>query len=103
MTSMFNPPHPGRILEESLEYMGVSARSFAQHIGVSTSTVTRILNEEKPITPDMAVRISAALPGPSPEVWLAIQAEYDVWQTKHKTDVSWITRYEPAVGETRVV
>lgn len=98
MPRMFNPPHPGRMLAEELEYLGISARNFARNIGVSTSTVTRILNGERPITPDMAVRISAALPGPSPEVWLAMQTDYDVWQAEHRIDVSSITRYEVPIG-----
>ena len=59
MTRMFNPPHPGGLLAEGLEYLGFSARQFAKHIGVAPSTVTRILKEESPITPEMAVRISA--------------------------------------------
>lgn len=94
MSKMFNPPHPGRMLAESLEYLGVSARSFAENLGVSTTTVTRILNEEKPITADMAVRISAALPGPTPETWLAMQGDYDAWQAEQRVDVSSIKRYE---------
>ena len=98
MPRMFNPPHPGRMIVEELEYLGISARTFARNIGVSTSTVTRILNEERPITPEMAVRLSAAIPGPSPEVWLAMQADYDVWQAEHRVDISSITRYESPSG-----
>lgn len=102
MSNMFNPPHPGRMLAETLEYLGISAREFARNIGVATSSVTRILNEEGPITPEMAVRISAAIDGPSPEVWLTIQGDYDAWQAEHHVDVSHITRYvPPAFSETR--
>lgn len=60
MARMFNPPHPGRMVAETLEYLGISAREFARHIGVAPSTVTRIIKEKSPITPEMAVRISAA-------------------------------------------
>ena len=74
MARMFNPPHPGRMVAETLEYLGISAREFARHIGVAPSTVTRIIKEKSPITPEMAVRISAAISGPSPEAWLAMQA-----------------------------
>lgn len=77
MARMFNPPHPGEILAEELEYLGVSARDFARHIGVAPSSVTRILNEKGPITPEMAVKISAALTGPDPSTWLAMQADFD--------------------------
>ena len=53
MARMFNPPHPGRMVAETLEYLGISAREFARHIGVAPSTVTRIIKEKSPITPEM--------------------------------------------------
>ena len=94
MSKMYNPPHPGRMLAESLEYLGVSARSFAKNLGVSTRSVNRILHEKGPITADMAVRISAALPGPTPEMWLTMQADYDAWQAEHRIDTSSVKRYK---------
>ena len=66
MARMFNPPHPGRMVAETLEYLGISAREFARHIGVAPSTVTRIIKEKSPITPEMAVRISAAISDRAP-------------------------------------
>ena len=75
MVRMYNPPHPGRIIAEALDYLHVSTSEFARNLGVAPSSITRILKEERPITPGMAIRISAALPGPSPEVWLAMQAD----------------------------
>lgn len=103
MARMFNPPHPGRMVAETLEYLGISAREFARHIGVAPSTVTRIIKEKSPITPEMAVRISAAIPGPSPEAWLAMQADYDAWQAEHSIDISHITRIsEPKKNHLQV-
>lgn len=93
MTKMFNPPHPGSILSEELEYLGVSAREFARNLGVSASSITRILNESTPITPEMAVRIAAAIPGPEPETWVSMQSDYDTWQAEQRIDVSHIRRY----------
>ena len=100
MTRMFNPPPPGAFLAEELECLGVSAREFARHIGVAPSSVTRILNEEGPISPDMAVRIAAALKGPDADMWLRMQANHDAWQAEHRVDVSNIT---PLVPTTPVV
>lgn len=85
---MYNPAHPGAILAETLEYLNISARQFAKRINVAPATVTRILNEEGPITPEVALRISAVLPGPSPEVWVRMQANYDTWQAKQTFDAS---------------
>lgn len=86
MVKMFNPPHPGGILAEELEFLGVSACDFARHIGADPSSVTCILNEKGPITPEMAVRISAALKGPDPSTWLAMQADYDAWQAEKRSN-----------------
>ena len=103
MARMFNPPHPGRMVAETLEYLGISAREFARYIGVAPSTVTRIIKEKSPITPEMAVRISAAISGPSPEAWLAMQADYDAWQAEHSIDISHITRIsEPKKNHLQV-
>ena len=77
---MFNPPHPGRMLAETLEYLGLSVQEFAQTIGVDARAVTRLLKGKDPVTPEMADRLSAAIAGPSPAVWLAIQNDYDAWQ-----------------------
>lgn len=96
MTKMFNPPHPGSILSEELEYLGVSAREFARNLGVSPSSITRILNETSPITPAMAIRISAALSGPKPQIWLKLQSDYDLWQAEQQIDVSHIRGYARA-------
>ena len=80
MSTMFNPPHPGRMLAETLEYLGISEQDFARTIGTDACSVTRLLKGETPVTPEMADRISAAIAGPGPTVWLAIQSDYDAWQ-----------------------
>ena len=90
MTRMFNPPHPGAMIAEELDSLGMSAREFARYIGVAPSSVTRILNEKGPITPDMAVRIAAALKGPDADMWLRMQANFDAWQAEQRIDVSHI-------------
>ena len=106
MTRMFNPPHPGAFLAEELECLGVSAREFARHIGVAPSSVTRILNEEGPISPDMAVRIAAALKGPdAADMWLRMQANHDAWQAEQRVDVSnivpLVSRDTPATSQAQ--
>jgi len=94
MTTMFRPPHPGRIVAEQLEYLGISIREFAQNIGVAPTTVSRIIKGTAPITATMAIRLSVALPGPAHETWLALQSCYDVWLATMTIDTSSIKRYE---------
>lgn len=93
MSKMFNPPHPGRIVRSSLESLGLSARQFAANLGVSPASVTRLIKGEIAISPEMAVRLSAAIPGPDAAMWLRMQATYDAWQAEQRVDVSHIQRY----------
>lgn len=94
MMRMYNPPHPGSLLKEALEELHVSARGFAEHIGVAPSTVTRVLNEKGPMTPEMAVKVSAAIPGPRADTWLAMQAQYDGWQAEKRVSTKGIAMYK---------
>jgi addiction module HigA family antidote len=85
---MHNPPHPGEfIYEVYLEPFEVSVRGLAESLGVSPSTLNRIINAQSGISPEMALRLSKAL-GRSPESWLAMQHNYDLWHAKQTTDLS---------------
>ena len=81
---MFTPPHPGGILSEELEHLGVSADDFAKQIGVVSDLMTEILSERAPITPEIAQKISQALKAPNASTWLAMQADYDAWHAKKR-------------------
>jgi addiction module HigA family antidote len=75
---MFNPPHPGEVIREYLGEMTVSAA--VEHLGVSRVAFSRVLNGKAAVSPEMAVRLAAAFGTSSPEVWLRMQAKYDLWQ-----------------------
>ena len=81
---MFNPPHPGGILAEELEHLGVSADDFARQIDIASDLMTDILSERAPITPKIAQKISEALEGPDASTWLAMQADFNAWHTKKR-------------------
>ena len=56
---MFNPPHPGEFISEVyLAELGISGRELAASVGVSASTVNRVLNGLSRITPEMALKLS---------------------------------------------
>ena len=74
---MHNPPHPGEILREWLGDMSVT--KAAQHLGVARATLSRVLNGSSGISADMALRLRAAL-GTSPEMWMGLQVDYELWQ-----------------------
>jgi antitoxin HigA-1 len=80
--AMHNPPHPGEFIAEVyLEPNDISGRELAAKLGVSPSTLSRILNGSSGVSPEMALRLSKAL-GRSPESWLAMQCNYDLWHAR---------------------
>lgn len=76
MNRMHNPAHPGLVLREYLE--GVFVTAAARSLGVTRTTLSRILNGNSGISADMALRLEAAL-GTSAEMWIGIQTQYDLW------------------------
>ena len=85
---MHNPPHPGEVIREYLGEMTVAAA--AEHLGVGRVTLSRVLNGKASVSPEMAVRLASAFGTSSPEVWLGMQAQHDLWQIqkRHKIRVS---------------
>ncbi|MFZ1102955.1 MAG: HigA family addiction module antitoxin [Hyphomicrobiaceae bacterium] len=77
-TPAVRPSHPGRILKGILEEAGIPLARFARHLGVSRPTVYAIINETRPVTVDMAARLSRAF-GNSTRFWLSLQANHDAW------------------------
>ncbi len=85
--AMHNPPHPGEFISGVyLEPNGISGRELATKLGVSASTLNRILTGRSSISPEMALRLSKCL-GRTPESWLAMQHGYDLWQAKKSVDL----------------
>ncbi len=86
--NMHNPPHPGEFIRKTyIEPFEISIRSLAESLGVAPSTLTRVVSMRSGISPEMALRLSKAL-GRSPESWLAMQHNFDLWQAKMTADLS---------------
>ncbi len=92
--TMYNPPHPGEFIHEIyLAPYELSVRGLAESLDVSPSTLNRLINGQSGISPEMALRLSKAL-GRSPESWLAMQHNYDLWHAKKNTDLSVVQKVE---------
>lgn len=74
------PTHPGEVLREDvLPALGLTQLEFANRLGVSRRTVSELLHERRPVTPDMAIRLGKLL-GNGPEIWLRMQQTLDLWE-----------------------
>jgi addiction module HigA family antidote len=77
------PIHPGEILKDELIELQLSANKFAIKLHVPTNRVTEILNGQRAISADTALRLSAFF-GTSAEFWLKLQNAYDLKMTEKK-------------------
>ena len=92
--AMYNPPHPGEFITEVyLEPNHISGRELAHSLGVSPSTLNRVLNGTSGISPSMALRLAKVL-GRSAESWLAIQTNYDLWHARKTVKLGRIKKLE---------
>ena len=80
MSRMHNPAHPGEVLRDWLPEQMTVTRA-AKELLVSRVTLSKLLNCKAGITAAMALRLSAWL-GTSPDVWLSMQTQWDLWQAK---------------------
>ena len=95
---MHNPPHPGEfIFEVYLQPFGLSVRFLAGKLGVAPSTLNRLLNGRSRVSPEMALRLSQAL-GRTPESWLAMQDNYDLWQARQQVDLAKVQKLDFAAA-----
>lgn len=69
--------HPGKFLRDELDELDLSARKFAEHIHVPHNAVTGIINGDRAITAQMAIRLGQAF-GTTPQYWLNLQTIYDL-------------------------
>ncbi|MFT5707376.1 MAG: addiction module HigA family antidote [Oceanospirillaceae bacterium] len=86
--TMHNPPHPGEfIVDVYLAPSGFSCRYLAKQLDVASSTLSRVLKGQSAISPEMALRLSKAI-GRTPESWLSMQANYDLWHAKQSINLT---------------
>jgi addiction module HigA family antidote len=69
--------HPGEILSDELNEVGVSASDLARAIGVPVNRVTQILNGQRGISADTALRLGQWF-GSGPEIWLDLQKDHEL-------------------------
>ena len=84
MKKLLEEIHPGEILlEEFMKPLGITARKLAADIDVSPSRISELVNGNRPITADTALRLGLFF-GMNPRFWLNLQSEYDVRIATHE-------------------
>lgn len=82
MNIMFNAPHPGELLREYMDETSITVA--AEALGVTRVSLSRIINGHTGISAEMAIRLADALET-SPEFWLNLQMQYDLWIASQQT------------------
>ena len=96
--AMYNPPHPGEFITNVyLGPNGISGRVLADKLGVAASTLSRVLNGTSRVTPEMALRLSKTL-GRSPESWLTMQDNHDLWLARQQVDLQKVSKLKLAAA-----
>ena len=71
------PVHPGEILREELDGLGLSANALAKALGVPVNRVTMILNGQRGVSADTALRLARYF-GTTPRLWLNLQKTWEL-------------------------
>ena len=82
------PTHPGELLRNDvIPATGKSKAEIARLLGISRQHLYDILDEKKPVSPTVAVRLGKLF-GDGAAVWIRMQGAYDAWHAEREVDVS---------------
>lgn len=92
---MKNPPHPGHSIKDAcLDPLHLSVTDGARILGVARHTLSRVINGQAGISPEMAIRLEKA-GWSNADQWMRVQAAYDLAQARqHEREIK-VKRYEP--------
>jgi addiction module HigA family antidote len=82
------PFHPGALLRQDIiSATGKTKSEIARLLGISRQHLHDILEEQKPLSPEVAVRVGKLFGG-GPGSWVRMQGAYDTWHAERNVDVS---------------
>jgi len=85
---MHKPAHPGEVLREMyLEPLGLTVTDASSALGVTRKALSELVNGRSGVSTSMALRLSKAF-DTTPELWLNMQQNYDLWQARKKTKLA---------------
>ena len=90
------PSHPGAMLREDIiPATGKTKIEIARLLGISRQHLHDIMEEKKPMSPEVAARVGKLFGG-GPGIWIRMQAAYDIWHAERNVDVSKIPTLKAA-------
>lgn len=84
-----NPTHPGEVLQEEIDYRGISHAKLADEIGITTSCLNDLLTGKQDFTIEYALMIEAAL-GIEADFWMNMQSAYN--KSRARQDKAFMTK-----------
>jgi addiction module HigA family antidote len=81
---MKNPVHPGLLVKECLEDLGLSVAEAAKGLGVTRQQLHKVVAQKSSVTPEMAFRLEKAFGGVA-DTWLKMQMNYDLAQVRGRS------------------
>lgn len=76
------PTHPGYVVRLELEELDMSVTEAAERLGVSRPTLSQLVNENKSVSPLMALKLGRFF-GNGTELWMNMQTRHDRWEVEH--------------------
>lgn len=80
------PAHPGLLLKDDLDALGLTVAEAAKGLGVTRQQLYNVISGRSSITPEMALRLEKAVGG-SADHWLRMQAAYDLARLRSSTAI----------------
>jgi antitoxin HigA-1 len=97
MLPMKNPAHPGELVRDNLDELGVSISDAAKGLGVTRQQLHKIIAGRSAISPEMAVRLEKAIGGTA-DGWMRMQINFDLAQVRERESTIKVKRFAPKVA-----
>jgi addiction module HigA family antidote len=94
---MKNPAHPGRLIKNELDEMGISVADAAEALGVTRQQLYNVINGKSAVTPEMALRLEQGI-GSTADTWLRMQTAFDLAQVRLRRDEIKVKKLAPRVA-----
>lgn len=89
---MFNPAHPGELIRETIDGISeetgkkLSVEEVAIGLGTTRKTLSAIINGKQSVSPEMAIKLATGFSNTTPEFWLQVQDNFNLFLARKKVD-----------------